>query len=210
MKKQRRLIFIACLMAVLLIGGVFLARKLPSSTPSALPHLPCNPNEKQKVPWITYRDAKYHFRIDYRSDLPVRTLQNFSGSLSYAVDFGGSYYDAPDGSLAVIVEPTEISTAEEWIEAQNKRLQESPLSRDFPKDHPISQFTIEKRTILAGYPAIVINNTSWSMHEKIAVFIKDSNLFQIHGNGSSFLLCEDEETINREYERIWDSFRFEE
>ena len=188
-----------------------MARKnFPSLNPLILHHLSCDPKDKQETPWVTYHDEKYHFDINYISDLPIRTLQNFSGSLSYAVDFGGSYYDAPDGTLSVIVEPTETPTTEGWIEAQNKSLRENLLSRDFPKDHPISQFTIEKRITIAGYPAIVINNTSWSNREKIAVFIKDGNLFQIHGNSSSFLLCEDAETINREYERVWNSFRFEE
>ena len=210
MRKSAASLWIACVISALLIGGALLFTANRQSPVSFVPsHIPCDPRDKKDVSWSIYRDERFRFNIDYRSDLPVRTLENFSKTVSYAVDFGGSYYDGPDGVMAVIIEPTQFQTPEEWLEAENRRLRESGLSRTLPNDYPISQFVVEKKVSIAGYPAIILNSTSLIKNEKTAIFIKDKYLFQIHGNGSSLLLCEDEDTINLDYERVWNSFRFE-
>ena len=197
----------ACAITGLLIWWGFLSQKHePISSAPQLREMPsCIPGMRQESIWNTYNDVRYHFRMEYPLDLAIRHLMQ--GTV-YMIDFGGSYYAAPDGPLTIIVESTQFSKPEEWIDAENKRLQENPLSRQYPAEYPVNQLVPDRRMLISGHPAIIAHFASFGDHDKIAAFIKDGNLFQIRGNGSYSIPCDDDN--DNEYERIWNSFRFEE
>ncbi len=180
----------AAFVLVFVLGGVFIlykqaVQRVPTESPA-------QPQGRQGMPsvdsreWMTYYNPKYGFKVDHPSGIRVEFVEDdFIGGDS--VQFG----ESPGGS-SIIIKPTTFDTPEQWLASLEPYIQRTTA--------------IDRSITIAGHPGRVIRYyvEEGSPHFSTSVvFIKGGYLFQI--NGGSYT-----DDFERERERTWNSFKFEE
>ncbi len=183
-KKNIVVIAIVCLVLVAVFVVFCRATKLVATYPKG-------EQTATTTVWGTYHDSKYHFTVDYFSNLSV-----------YGGGDGVTFGDESGMWMSEVrVIPTSFKSPEEAVAAQNKKITDSYADYPLDPETIIPIILIDAHLTVAGYPAIATHSKNSEGPDypfpDTVLFIKDGYLFTISDRTNGF-------------EHTWKSFHFEE